>query len=104
MMSIMLISLGITVTFYIYFWKKLTFNSLIFGTAVYLIHTFSYVYASIINPGIPKINKISSYSFATVGIKRYKLCKKCQVIMNLDIKTTHCNSCDICVEGKHWLK
>ncbi len=91
--------LTITLIFFLSLWDSLTSNSKIFGIIAYLIHTISYTYTSIRNPGVPSKSRYYAASFSTVGIKRYKICKTCQVVMNLDIKTSHCNSCEICVEG-----
>ena len=41
------------------------------------------------NPGISKLD-----------LKKFTICKFCKVKMNLDINTTHCKICEICVEGK----
>lgn len=62
-------------------------------------HSLSYLYTGLANPGIPTKNRKFTNQFATVGIKRFKVCSRCLVIMDLDRKTSHCNNCDICVEG-----
>lgn len=86
--------------FFYVFWEKITRESFLFGLISYLAHSFTYLFTALANPGIPNKNRKFSNKFATVGLKRFKVCATCNVVMNLDRKTSHCKSCDICVEGK----
>jgi len=85
--------------FFFVYKNKLSKTEFFLGVLCYFFHILTYLYTALINPGIP--NKIRHYqnTFSTVGIKKFKVCKKCCVIMNLDKKTSHCKICGICVEG-----
>lgn len=77
------------------FFSIISFTKKLIFTLVYFLQLFSSLYTLLRNPGTPKREKFSS----TAGIKRYKICKICNVIMNLDKKTYHCPDCEICVIG-----
>lgn len=74
-------------------WKNVTL------TIIFLFQSFSCFFTMMRNPGIPKVNRNISNNLAANGIKRFKVCRECEVIMNLDVKTFHCYICQICVEG-----
>lgn len=76
----------------------------IFGVVVYSVFTLSYLYTSFSNPGIPKkdlwIKNVSiNDAFNNRKIKNYRICPYCQLIMNIEENTTHCDDCEICIEG-----
>ena len=71
----------------------------IFLTVSFCIQSSSYLFTILRNPGIPKRKRFYLNASAKDGITRYKTCRICKSIMNLDIKTHHCHFCYICVEG-----
>lgn len=74
----------------------------ILGLFFYLLNITSHIYASLKNPGIPKHEltlENSSLKEVLKGIKNYKICKTCNVIMDKNKETNHCNDCGVCIEG-----
>jgi len=33
-------------------------------------------------------------------LKNFRICVECNAIMNLDEGTSHCEECNVCIEGK----
>jgi hypothetical protein len=54
----------------------------------------------LINPGLPKKEMNLKYSVKDLNIKNFRICPICNVIMNLDDNTSHCEDCNVCIEGK----
>jgi len=81
------------------FFEILSGIKIITLSALFAIHSFSYLYTILRNPGIPSRKSFHRNPIAKNGIKRYSYCKFCKIIKNLDIKTYHCHLCSICVEG-----
>lgn len=83
------------------FWEKLSDILKFFGMLIYLIQISSYSYTALINPGIPKNNMDidGDVKESLKNIKNYRICKICNVIMNKDENTMHCNDCNACIEG-----
>jgi hypothetical protein len=76
----------------------------LFGEVNYIVFMASYVYTALVNPGIPKkdlwIKNVSiNDAFQSNKIQNYRICSICQLIMNIDENTTHCDDCEICIEG-----
>lgn len=63
---------------------------------------FSYWYTALKNPGIPK-KELWLNNGKEVTIKNSRICYICNVIMNLDEGTEHCDDCGVCIEGKIFL-
>ena len=64
----------------------------------------SYIYTAMKNPGIPGFEmELQNGNLKEVlkGIKNYKICKICNLIMNRNEGTGHCEDCGVCVEGKY---
>jgi hypothetical protein len=95
----------LNVVFYIYFvsfWNKLhdIVKYIIFTMSV--IAEISYILTFLWNPGIPPQTMNISYfekNKDKLKIKKHMICKICQVVMNLDEYTEHCEDCDMCIEG-----
>lgn len=52
------------------------------------------------NPGIPeKEFWLENYDQDKAQLTNYRICPVCQIVMNLDDQTEHCEDCNICVEG-----
>lgn len=68
-------------------------------TIIFIIQISSYLYTILRNPGIPSGNRYYLNPTGSEGIRRYKICRICNMFMNLDKKTYHCHNCCICVEG-----
>lgn len=83
------------------FWNKLSDILKFFGFMIYAIQITSYSYCALRNPGIPKNNLDidGDVHESLKNIKNYRICKICNVIMNKDVNTMHCDECDTCIEG-----
>ena len=79
--------------------ENLTNTKKILLSASFIIQSSSYLYTILRNPGIPPMKRFHTNPYAMEGIKRFRYCRLCKVMMNLDKKTHHCHLCCICVEG-----
>ncbi len=98
------------------YWPFLDSHFMLFGILVYLIQIVSYTYTFLKNPGIPK-NKNSSGDSDSRDIelnnslnetnkstnKRnkhgYQFCNKCHIFVDIEKNVTHCEDCNVCIEG-----
>jgi hypothetical protein len=60
----------------------------------------AYILTAFVNPGLPKKNLSLKYC-NSVDYKNFRVCGICNTIMNLDEGTSHCEDCNVCVEGKN---
>jgi len=65
------------------------------GFFVYILFLISFIYTGIINPGYPKHDEDS---LNNKNQRNNKFCEVCKIWVNTNIKTKHCNFCNICVE------
>ena len=90
----------IHIPFYFFFRKYLNKIVLITGIILYALFVIFHLITSFINPGLPTKNYfLENFNMANSKIQNYVVCKKCKVIMDLDIGTEHCTDCDICIMG-----
>ncbi len=66
---------------------------------LYVIQTTAYLTTVLINPGLPKKEMYLKYQIKSVDYKNFRICGICNVIMNLDDNTSHCEDCNVCIEG-----
>lgn len=79
------------------------------GVIVYILQVISQTHCTLSNPGIPHRNNYVSDSVMHMiyqGVKsnhvrfdKYRVCKRCNILVTLDQHVTHCEECNICVEG-----
>lgn len=79
------------------------------GEILFILQVFSQLYTTIINPGIPHRNNYVSDSIMLTIYKhvkegnyrfdKYRVCKRCNILVTTDQEVTHCEDCNICVEG-----
>ena len=55
-----------------------------------------YIYTSILNPGLPKLEYENNYGN---GIGNYRRCSDCQLLINTQNLNYHCYDCQVCIEG-----
>ena len=89
--------------YYFLFWNKLLEILKVIGVLTYSTFIVSYILTAFTNPGLPKKNLWINSNIVENDLKNYRICPYCQVLMNIDENTTHCDECDICVEGKYFL-
>ena len=90
----------LTIIFYGGLWKFLNIFVLIIGIFEYLFFFLSYTLTSIMNPGIITLDYyLENYQVDKMSIQNYRICRKCNAIIDLDKGVEHCTVCDICIIG-----
>ena len=90
----------ITLLFYIGLWKILSIIIKIIGILVYLFFVSTYTLTCIMDPGIITPDYyLENYEVDKMKIQNYRICKKCNAVMDLDKGVEHCVDCDICIIG-----
>jgi len=89
--------------------KELSFLFRIIGLAIYITQIISQVTCTLINPGIPHRNNYVSdgvmhsiyqqIKYNNYKFDKYRVCKICNIIVTVEQNITHCEDCNICVEG-----
>ena len=79
------------------------------GLTIYIVQVLSQTICTLANPGIPhRNNYVSDSVMHTIyqsiksnylKFERYRVCKRCNILVTLDQQVTHCEECNICVEG-----
>ena len=66
----------------------------------YIVFIITYIYSTIINPGIPSlkynIKNLNEIKKDKKKKKQYAKCKKCELIYKISDKVCHCKKCGIC--------
>ena len=77
--------------------NKIHYYLQITGLIIILIQLTSYIITAFSNPGLPKF----SYEEEALktGDKKFKLCRICNLWVNIKHNTFHCSDCDVCIEG-----
>lgn len=82
----------------------------IINLLIYGIQFLSQLIATLANPGVPhKNNYVSEEVVYTMyqhmklqnvkTIDTYRICQECNIVVKQEQNVTHCDECDICVEG-----
>lgn len=82
-------------------WEYLSDIVKVFGLMIYFIQIGSYTYTVFINPGIPKRSMSIYHVQQNLNVKNFRICNICNIIMNMDENTAHCDDCNICIEGMY---
>ncbi len=79
------------------------------GISIFSIQVLSQIYCTIKNPGIPHRNNYVSDSLmhtiyqnikhSNTRFDKYRVCKRCNILVSVDQSVTHCEECNICVES-----
>ena len=84
--------------FYIGLWSFLNFYIKYIGAIIYFLFEFFLILTTISNPGVvTKEYYLENYRADKLVIKNYRICRKCNVVMDLDKGTEHCVECGICI-------
>ena len=84
--------------FYIGLWSFLNFYIKYIGVIIYFLFEFFLILTTISDPGVvTKEYYLENYRADKLVIKNYRICRKCNVVMNLDKGTEHCVECGICI-------
>ena len=75
----------------------------VIGLIIYLIQITCYTYTFLKNPGIPtkrfELDYNDNLNETLKEIKSYKICEICNIIMDKNLNTKHCDDCEVCIEG-----
>ncbi len=95
--SLFIINISFDIFILLLIWNNSYYSIKITALIITIIQLFSYLITSIINPGLPK----SKYQYyATHNHKgNYTKCNSCNLWINNNKRTQHCNECNCCVEG-----
>lgn len=86
--------------FYIGLWGFLNFYIKYIGIFIYLSFEIFLILTTISDPGVvTKEYYLENYTPDKIVIKNYRICRKCNIVMDLDKKTEHCVECGICIMG-----
>ena len=92
----------ISIVCFIYFyslWNTLNPYVKSIGICLFVIQMGSYMLTALINPGLPK-QELSLRNCGSVQFKNFRVCGVCNIIMNIDAGTAHCEDCNVCIEGR----
>ena len=79
-------------------WSFLNFYIKYIGVIIYFLFEFFLILTTISDPGVvTKEYYLENYRADKLVIKNYRICRKCNVVMNLDKGTEHCVECGICI-------
>lgn len=105
-----LIIIALDITFFYFLFPYLSSFLRLVSYCVFLFQFITHIYCSLINPGIPSRNNFISeriIHLISQGLQvdpnylnKYRICKKCNIIISADQPITHCDICKICVESK----
>lgn len=84
-----------------------------FGVCLYILQISSYTYTFLKNPGIPenKKNQIDNKDVEMNNMNKneknknkkknygYQFCNRCHLYVDINNNVSHCEDCNVCVEG-----
>jgi hypothetical protein len=96
--------------YFIYSNPKTSYILKYLGLSIYFFQFLSHVLTAVMNPGIPSRERyISNYvqerekkmNQVLLKIRKegYKICSKCNIVVPGSDCVSHCEDCDICIEG-----
>lgn len=94
-----------------FIYPKFSIASNLIGIILYLIQVTLHIFLLLVNPGIPNrkfyisegvMQSILTYLEYTKSetFDKYKICKICNIYVTPDSVVTHCEDCNICIQGK----
>ena len=88
----------LSLPFYIGLWGFLNFYIKYIGALIYLSLEIFLTLTTISNPGVvTKEYYLENYKPDKTHIKNFRICRKCNIVMDLDKRTSHCVECGICI-------
>lgn len=93
--------ISITSCYLYYLWSYLNNIVKYIGVIILIFQVTCHWITALINPGIPfgKYKEIDLSNKNTPLPLNIRYCHECQIVMMLDLDTSHCPECDICCEG-----
>ena len=71
------------------------------GIMIYILTTLSHLICTLKDPGlISKDYFYENYNIDSNKLVNYKRCMLCNIYMDLNKGTIHCNNCGVCIEGQ----
>ena len=104
------IIMGISLTYFYFLWNKVYSLPRNIGVGIFLIQNLSYWYTALANPGIPIKYHLNNMNLENIveekgsrkiksSDKSHRICRVCNILINIDLDMIHCDECDVCVEG-----
>ena len=91
----------LSLPFYIGLWGFLNIYIRNIGALIYLSFQIFLVLTTMSNPGVvTKQYYLENYKADKTIIKNFRICRKCNIVMDLDKGTEHCVECGICIMNK----
>lgn len=79
-------------------WNFLNFYIKYLGALIYLSFEIFLILTTLSDPGVvTKEYYLENYRPDKIVIKNYRICRKCNIVMDLDKKFEHCVECGICI-------
>lgn len=91
---------GMAFLFFYMLWDNLNDMIKFFGVAIAVLQFSTYLCTALVNPGIPSKKMSLHYYQNNIKFGNFRICNICNVIMDIDQNTSHCEDCNLCVEGK----
>lgn len=116
------IIMSISISYFYFLWNNIYVTARNIGFSIFIFQSVCYWYTALINPGIPikhhlqysniynnspenSINEESDPEVNSRKIKKAKkvenkrICRSCNLLIDLDLDMIHCEECDVCIEG-----
>ena len=92
-----------------YIYYRINYLLKIISISLIIIVDFTQLYTVIINPGIPKNNwflsdkiinliMIDENVYKEFNSDKYRICRKCNFLIDKNLKIVHCDICDLCCQ------
>ena len=93
-------SISITLLILTSFWKYLNIYVKIISIIIYSFFELCYILTTFKNPGIiPVQYYLENYEVDKMKVVNYRVCRNCNIVMDLDKGVEHCSTCNICIIG-----
>ena len=88
----------LSLPFYIGLWSFLNFYVKYIGAIIYLLFEIFLLWTTVSDPGVvTKEYYLENYRPDKLLVSNYRICRQCNIVMDLDKKTEHCVECGICI-------
>jgi hypothetical protein len=121
------IIMSISISYFYFLWNNIYVTARNIGFSIFIFQSVCYWYTAIINPGIPikhhlqysniynnspensinddtdpevnnNINNVRKVK-KSKKVENKRICRSCNLLIDLDLDMIHCEDCDVCVEG-----
>ena len=89
--------------FFAFFYKSWSYLNVVIrdiGVFLALVEYCSFLATALMNPGLVGKNYwLENFDAKRTPVQYYQICRRCRIVVDLNKKVEHCESCDVCVEG-----